>query len=274
LGANFPNWFGNTLIDIIEKKNIFQVNELTKIQRQAQDSGIIVDANQIRDGIDPLNGIKELKTIHGKNQDMYYMFRNTKEELHSIAIKTYLNSIESVGLDNVLLLSPRKENCLNSSKTFNTEIQDILLDKSLPFVKWGDKIFRLGAKTIHRVNNYDLKTMNGETGYISNIFEMSANGGNSLEVKYPDKFVIYTKSDLKELELAYSVSIHLAQGSEAHTVILVLDNNGFSLFSNCILYTGISRSKSRCLLLSQPFAYDKCISTNVGNLRDTWMKGF
>jgi exodeoxyribonuclease V alpha subunit len=203
------------------------------------------------------------------------MFRSDKNELFNIAVNTYIKTIKDVGLDNVYLITPRKENCQNSTKNFNKKIQDLLIDDSHPFVQYGkDNKFKEGDKVIHRVNNYELGVMNGEQGYVTEIYDMQEGGGSGLVVKYGDKYIEYDKSTLSELSLAYSLTVHLAQGSEAHTVIVVLDSNSYVLLNNCLLYTAVTRARSRCLLLSEPFSYDHCVITNVGNQRDTWTKYF
>jgi len=274
-GQLMPLSWGNPLIDILDR-NEFQVFYLTKIQRQAARSGIISSANQIREGINPLNGIKFTKQVLGELEDMYIMHREDKDTLFDIAVKTYLRSIEKEGLNNVYLLTPRRNSEPNSTENFNKRIQDILLNEELPYIKFGEKnIFRLGAKVIHRVNNYELGgigVMNGEQGYIIEIKNIQNGEGTSLVVEYPDKIIEYEKSNLKELQLAYALTVHLAQGSEADTCIIVLDSNSYILLNNCLLYTAITRAKKRCLLVAQPYAYDKCIKTNVGNKRNTWMR--
>jgi exodeoxyribonuclease V alpha subunit len=269
-----PLGFGNLLVDLVNKENI-QVNFLTKILRQAEKSAIVTDANLLREGIDPLNNKKSFKEVRGENSDMYYMFRSDKNELFNIAVNTYIKTIKDVGIDNVYLITPRKENCQNSTKNFNKKIQDLLIDDSHPYVQYGkDNKFKEGDKVIHRVNNYDLGVMNGEQGYVTEIYDMQEGGGSGLVVKYGDKYIEYDKSTLSELSLAYSLTVHLAQGSEADTVIVVLDSNSYVLLNNCLLYTAVTRARSRCLLLSEPFSYDHCVITNVGNQRNTWTKYF
>ncbi len=270
-----PLSWGNLLVDILEKKNL-QINYLTKIMRQSMNSGIITDANLLREGIDPLDGIKTFRTVRGVNKDLIYMFRADRNDIFDIAVKTYLKSIEGVGMDNVYLITPRKDNAEVSTKTFNKTIQDLLLDDSLPHVIHGkDMKYKLGAKCIHRKNNYDLGVTNGEQGYIIEVLNINENNeGDGLIVKYGDKTIEYTKTDLKELNLAYALTVHLAQGSEADTVIIALDSSSYTLLNNCLIYTAVTRAKSRCLLLSQPYSYDKCVKTNVGNHRNTWTQFF
>jgi exodeoxyribonuclease V alpha subunit len=269
-----PLSWGNLLVDLLDKKNL-QINYLTKIMRQALDSAIVTDANLLRDGVDPLDGLKTFKEVRGAKKDLVYMFRSDKNDIFDIAIKTYLKSIEDVGLDNVYLITPRKDNADVSTKTFNKKIQDLLLDNTLPYVLYGkDMKYKLGAKVIHRKNNYNLGVTNGEQGYIVEVLNLDNNEGDGIIVKYGDKTIEYTKRDLGELNLAYSITVHLAQGSESDTVIVALDSSSYTLLNNCLLYTAITRAKSKCLLLSQPYSYDKCVKTNVGNHRDTWMQFF
>jgi exodeoxyribonuclease V alpha subunit len=270
-----PLSWGNLLVDLLEKKNL-QINYLTKIMRQALDSAIVTDANLLREGIDPLDGVKTFREVRGVKKDLVYMFRSDKNDIFDIAVKTYLKSIEEVGMDNVYLITPRRENAELSTKTLNKRIQDILLDDTLPYASYGkDTKYKLGAKIIHRKNDYDLGVMNGEQGYVVEILNINNNNeGNGLIAKYGNKLIEYDKSNIKELNLAYSITVHLSQGSEADTVIVALDASSYTLLNNCLIYTAVTRAKSRCLLLSQPYSYDKCVNTNVGNHRDTWTQFF
>jgi exodeoxyribonuclease V alpha subunit len=268
-----PIGWGSLPTDILTKSQ-FQINTLTKIHRQAEKSGIIKAANLIRQGIDPLNGKKEFKTVYGELEDMIFMARADKEELNAIAIKTFLGSVKEIGIDNVQIIVPRKTNCINSTREINKSIQDLLLDNTLPYATFGEQKFKLGCKVLHIKNNKDLSVNNGEMGYVLDIFNMGENGGNGLAVQYPDKIVEYSKSDLKELELAYSVTCHKIQGGQSRIVIGIIDNSHFMLLDQTFLYTMLTRSQEKMLLLYQPFAYDKCISENKTIVRNTWMQTF
>jgi exodeoxyribonuclease V alpha subunit len=268
------NW-GNPFNDYLQKDN-FSIFYLTKILRQAEKSGVVTSANLIRDGIDPLNGEKHFKTVYGEDQNMYFLFRSDKEDLHSIAVKTYLKTIEdpNIGVENCCILSSRKDGCLNSSRKINDIIQNKLIPDDVPMMKYGEsKKFKVGARVMQVVNSYDKNVFNGDIGTVKGIV-YNEDGDECLEVEYPEQTVLYTKEDLNELELAYSFSIHKSQGSEYHTVIIVLDSSGFLLLDNCLLYTAVSRAKSRCLLLSDPASYNRCLQINRGNSRNTWSRYF
>lgn len=205
-----PIGFGNIFSDILELKEEFNVYELTKVHRQAEKSGILTDANLIREGINPIQ-VPEFKIVHGELQDMYYMFRDNKQALNDIAIKMYLKSIEEDGLDDVIIITPRKKDCINSTMEINKTIQDKLISNDKPFLKKGNLKFKLGAKVIQRVNNYDKNIFNGEIGYIIDVFKTSPTDeyNNMLTVQYPSKPITYSKNELDQIDLAYAMTVHL-----------------------------------------------------------------
>ena len=278
-----PIGYGNIFSDFLNKEKNFNINKLTTVHRQAQDSGILTDANKIRDGICPIQR-PELKIISGKLQDMVYMFRDNREQLRNIAIKTYLKSVETDGIDNVVIIAPRKNNCVNSTFEINKIIQDELLpdtnSNELTNIAFGNKVFKLGAKVIQRINNYDKNVFNGEIGYVKKIWQEQE--GKEVKTRFmveyksnnlneENKEIEYSENEMDQLDLAYALTIHLSQGSGYKKVIVIIDNTHYSLLDTCLLYTAITRSKEKCLLLAEPSAFKKCIQTNKSVSRQTWL---
>ena len=68
------------------------------------------------------------------------------------------------------------------------------------------------------------------------------------------------------------MSVHRLQGSEYPYTIVVIDNTHYTLLDTCLLYTAITRAKKLCLLISQPEAFKKAMSTNKNINRQTWLK--
>lgn len=273
-----PIGFGNAFSDLIEVMDKNIVNKLNKPMRQAQRSGILVDANLIRENINPIKENLVPRIIHGELQDMFYMFRDNRQSLFNIAIKTFLSSIETDGLDNVVIITPRKKNCLNSTFEINKVIQEHLLGDELQEISNSVMTFKLGAKVMQTVNDYDNNVFNGEVGYITKIgTAIDENKKEVLcaEVTYKDsikdnKVVTYKTKDLINLDLAYAMTTHKCQGIGKKTVIGIIDNTHYQLLDNCMLYTMLTRAKKRCLLLAEPQAFLKCIRTSQ-NKRDTWL---
>lgn len=272
-----PIGFGNVFSDLIEMFDESVVSKLVKPMRQAEKSGILVDANKIRENINPISEKLQPRIIHGELQDMYYMFRTNRQSLFNIAVKTFIKSVESDGIDNVVIAVPRRKDCLNSTNEINKVIQNELLGDVLESIEGFDTTFKLGAKVMQTVNDYDKNVFNGEIGYVTKISERydGKKKEEYCEVTYTDifgkdKIIEYTKKELASLDLAYAMTVHKLQGAGRKTVIGIIDNTHHQLLDNCMLYTLLTRAKKRCLLLAEPEAFLQCIRTSHNN-RNTWM---
>ena len=272
-----PIGFGNVFSDLIEMLDDDVVSTLTKPMRQAAESGILVDANLIRENINPIKESPAPRIIHGKNQDMYYMFRGNRQTLFDIAVKTFLSTAESEGLDSVAIVVPRKQGCLNSTAELNNAIQDKLIPGNVQHIESGGRVFKLGAKVIQTVNDYQNNVFNGDVGYITEIGKRNK-GKKSwyCVVRFKDmltgenKDISYTQREAMALDLAYALTVHKIQGGSRKTIIGIIDNTHYQLLDNCMLYTLLTRAKERCLLLGEYQAFQQCIRTSH-NSRNTWM---
>lgn len=205
-----PIGYGNVFSDLIQKSNIFNTNQLMHVHRQAEKSGILSDANKIREGICPIDR-PELKIISGELKDMVYMFRDERNALQDIAIRTYLKSIEQDGLDDTVIITPRKQDCINSTLEINKIIQESLIPNDVESLKYGNKTFKLGVKVIQRENNYDKNVFNGEIGYITKIWNEGKITKFRVDYKMNNetKTIDYTKNELDQIDLAYAMTVHL-----------------------------------------------------------------
>lgn len=272
-----PIGYGNIFGDLLTKTDCFSISRLTKVLRQAEKSGILMDANKIRSGQYPIEQ-PELKIVNGELQDMTYMFRDSREGLQKIAVKTYLKAIEQDGMDEVVIITPRKEHCENSTLEINKQIVDILADKNGRSMKMGQKEFFVGSKVMQMDNNYEKNVFNGEVGYITDIRDYQEGKEKvvqfTVEFKLNDqlKKVVYNRNELDQLDLAYAMTVHKSQGSGYKTVIIITDMTHYTLLDTCLLYTAITRAKKRCLLLSEPSAFKMCMNNNKSKSRQTWLK--
>jgi len=125
--------------------------------------------------------------------------------------------------------------------------------------EYGDNIFREGDKVMQTKNNYSLEweilgknrividsgsgVFNGDVGTIVEIDD------SAITVEYDEiRRVRYTYDGLDELELAYAITIHKAQGSEYPAVIMPLLGGPRPLLTRNLLYTGVTRAK-RCVMI-------------------------
>lgn len=261
-----PIGAGNIASDLLNSK--FKINKFTKIHRQAEKSGILVDANKIRVGDNPLEEPQSLVT-HGELKDMHYMFREDTQRINDLVIQAYIKALDIEDIDNVTIIVPRKKDCINSTQEINSRIQDLLINDDVPFLLRGKHKFKQGAKIIQKVNDYEKGVVNGEIGYLKFIgsdfsFVAVYDNGN--------KEIMYSKGDVSDIELAYALTVHSCQGSQWKKVICALDMSHFMLLDSCLLYTAITRASKECLLIAEPRAYMKCIENNKGKIRQTYLK--
>jgi exodeoxyribonuclease V alpha subunit len=132
-------------------------------------------------------------------------------------------------------------------QNLNKQLQDALNpagDRPKEVQRYGTT-FRVGDKVIQTQNNYTREVFNGDIGRITAI-EVIA---QVVTVAFDGREVEYDFSDLDELQLAYAVSIHKAQGSEYAAVIIPVHTQHFIMLQRNLLYTGITRGKKLVALV-------------------------
>ncbi|WP_057755281.1 ATP-dependent RecD-like DNA helicase [Weissella kandleri] len=120
-------------------------------------------------------------------------------------------------------------------------------------------IFRVGDKVMQKTNDPDNDVYNGDIGYIKTIM-YARDVGNEIkkdyiEVEFDEADVLYQRSDLINLTLAYATTIHKAQGGEYSLVVMPLVQQFNRMLRRNLLYTGLTRAKDSLVLLGEPQAY-------------------
>lgn len=273
-----PIGYGNPFSDLLQMKSTFKSFELKTVHRQAAKSGILTDANKIRAGEFPV-AEPAVRVVSGENKDMLYAFRDDRENMQELSVRRFLSSAEKNGIDNVVMVVPRRMNCLNSTDELNAMIQARLFGKSVPSIRRGYDVFKLGARIIQVENNYDKNVMNGEMGYIVDLDDRAPADDECVSVCYKnidgtDKFIGYSRKELDQISLAYALTVHKTQGSQWDNVVAVVDNTHYALLDSCLLYTAITRAKKKCLLIAEPDAFRRCVTKNKNISRQTWLEEF
>ena len=227
-----------------------------------------------------LNHGTGVKYVPNISHDMNYYFREqpvnngTYEQLNDLALKTFNNLLErGIDIDDISVIVPRKNSVMNSVNFFNKKMQDIVIPEKVPYMEYGDKQLRLGAKVIQKVNNYEKDVVNGEIGYITEILKPDKENDYDFLIDYGEnKIVQYKRSELEQIDLAYAISVHSAQGSEYKYVIVVLDMSHFILLDTCLFYTAITRASKECYCIAQPKAFIHALSNSKAAERQTFLK--
>ena len=153
----------------------------------------------------------------------------------------------------------------------NSVIQNIVNphEKGKGEIKLKEKLFRTTDKVIQTKNNYDLGVFNGDIGRI-----IEANESKSeLIVKYSeDREVLYKKSDIFELDLAYAISIHKSQGSEFDCVIIPITMQHYRMLYRNLIYTGLTRAKKYAVFIGQRKSLELAVNNNNYEKRQTSLR--
>ena len=263
---------GNVLRDMIDSGKIPMIR-LNEIYRQASESMIIVNAHRINSGEEPV--------LNLKNKDFFFIDRpDTESILSTVSDLCSVRLPKAYGynpMSDIQVISPSRKTTLGVS-----ELNRVLQEKLNPASpekdehESGKTLYRTGDKVMQIKNNYsitwkDIKTgksgegiFNGDIGIIEEI--------NSKEryVKIifdEDKQTKYEFSQLEEIELAYSVTVHKSQGNEFPAVIMPMYHSSTMLMSRNLLYTALTRAKELVVLVGQREVMYKMIQNNRENDR-------
>jgi exodeoxyribonuclease V alpha subunit len=248
---------GNVLGDVIDSERV-HVSLLTDIMRQKEDSNIIKFCSMINEGevFDPC-----------EEHDFLYEEFGTGQELKEKFLPLYKKEVEEVGLNEVQVIAPYKKGELGMNN-LNLLLQEEMNGKSKEVME----NFRVGDKVRHTQNNYKKDVFNGETGVIDKYYAEE----NEIRVDYGYKDINYGKLDINELTLSYCSTVHASQGSEYKVVFVILDDTSVNSFLHIrrLLYTAVSRGKSKVYILTKPYLVDKCINNDSYRPRITKLVDF
>jgi exodeoxyribonuclease V alpha subunit len=142
----------------------------------------------------------------------------------------------------------------------------------IPRHSWvTDKVrMRAGDKVIVTQNIYDLNLFNGETGIVTEITEygeIAIDLGDRMVV-VPPVLEVETKEGhiviidpRKDIDLAYAITTHKAQGSEYRRVIYVLNRSTWFVQTRANFYTAITRARHHVKLITDTRSFQHAVST-------------
>jgi exodeoxyribonuclease V alpha subunit len=99
-----------------------------------------------------------------------------------------------------------------------------------------------GDKVMHTRNNYQLDVMNGTQGVV-------ITSAPSLVVQYDDREVVYPSEFKSEVQLAYVITPHKAQGSEWPCAVVICPKQHAFMQTRSWLYTAATRAKRTCVII-------------------------
>ncbi len=254
---------GDVLRDIIAS-GVAPVTRLEEIFRQAAGSEIITNAHRINQG--------EMPDFANDSQDFFRFPAEMPEQaadwvedlvVHRIPAKFGIAPQEIQvlvpmyrGPAGIHALNTRLQNALNPPGALKAE------------KKLFGTIFRPGDKVMQIKNDYDKMVFNGDIGFVKEISTLE----HTLTATFDGRHVVYSWSEADQLNLAYAVSVHKAQGSEFPAVVVPLLTHHYMMLQRNLLYTAVTRAQRLCVLVTNPKALAIAVRNNQVAERFTALK--
>ncbi len=273
--------------DILDS-NVLPVVKLTKPHRQALMSGIIPTSIKVANQEQIFGNSFEGNEILGELKDMELDITSSKESMSDTILNHFQTEMSKYSdIMEVQVCVPMRLKGELSCYNLNTKIQniynpkfndskeiEILLEKKNEDTK--KYLIRAGDKVLNTKNNYKCVNVDGETtpvfnGNIGIVKEIADDGYCTIDFVGIGE-VLFSKSDSKNLELAYACTVHKMQGSGFTSTIVGMDTGSYIMNNSELLYTAITRAKKYCVLVGNNYAISKAIQTKEVKTKQTFLR--
>jgi exodeoxyribonuclease V alpha subunit len=232
--------------------NKIPTTELTEIQRQSAGSTIISQAYRILKN-QPLDETGQIDwsfiELPEDAQRAQEAFISAVRRVIQEEYKSVIRKVERAAFNpsrDLQILSPRNTGPLGVNELNSLLRKDLNRASSVgPWIGGGERV-RIGDRVVCTQNDYTIAErglMNGELGVVIDITS------DTITLRLDDNRIIKTQGvQNSNLRLAFCMSIHRSQGSEYPVVIVAYHSSHYPLLDKRLLYTAITRSKSRAIL--------------------------
>ena len=261
---------GNIVEDMLDS-GIVPVCNLTKVFRY-NTSGIITIATDVRNGVN--DHLTDTFTDYKFIETDTLVIKQIEQEYARLLADGYSK-------DDVLILSPFNKGDVGSL-AINTAIQAKFNPNELS--KVGHTVndtpiyFKVGDKVINKKNEYAMPLVDDDSAFVANgdigtVMEIVPDEKEPyMIVRYDCGDCIVDKAHIKNTLLAYAISIHSCQGSQAKAVIVVIDRSHVRMLSRNLCYTAVSRAQERLILIGDEAAIQEGLKVQEEKIRDTELK--
>ncbi|NJQ04611.1 SF1B family DNA helicase RecD2 [Streptomyces lonarensis] len=256
---------GEVLRDLLAEPGPVPAVRLTRIFRQAQQSGVVTNAHRINAGEHPLT----------RGLDDFFLFaEDDTEAAGALTVDVVARRIpRRFGLDprrDIQVLTPMHRGPAGAG-ALNGLLQEAISPArpGLPEKRVGGRIFRVGDKVTQIRNNYD-KGANGVfNGTGGRVTGLDLDEQRLTVLTEEDEEIGYDFTELDELSHAYAVTIHRSQGSEYPCVVVPVTTSAWMMLQRNLLYTAVTRAKKLVVLVGSRRALGQAVRTASAGRRFT-----
>ena len=264
---------GEVLRDLLAAEHIPRVR-LTQIFRQAQQSGIVVNAHRINHGQPPrltdfrdfywftLRPRRGLRPAPGRGDRQTR--RRHRRPPHPRQIRARPRPRCSSPHPDAPRARRSGQPQRRAARGAHPRTATGLQEK-----RYGDRVFRAGDKVIQLRNNYTKGKAGIFNGTIGTVTSLSLQEQTLTVLTDEDEHIDYDFAELDELAHAYAITIHRSQGSEYPAVVIPLTTSSWMMLQRNLLYTGITRAKQLIVLVGSRRALAQAIRTPGAGRRHT-----
>lgn len=256
---------GEVLGDLLAPGSPVPAVRLTRIFRQAQQSGVVTNAHRINSGTPPLTqGLP----------DFFLFVEEETEDAARVTVDVAARRIPAkFGLDprrDVQVLAPMHRGPAGAG-SLNGLLQQAITPArpDLAEKRFGGRVFRVGDKVTQIRNNYEKGAngvFNGTVGVVTELDTVE----QRLTVRTDeDEEVPYDFDELDELAHAYAVTIHRSQGSEYPAVVIPVTMSAWMMLQRNLLYTAVTRARKLVVLVGSRRAIAQAVRTVSAGRRFT-----
>lgn len=267
---------GNVLKDLLRVHEMPKV-KLETIHRTVDTSEIAVVAKTVKEGGEP--------KFNENDSDVFFLDEYNEEDFLNELVELVDTRLPNhYGFDkfnDIQILSPTRKGEIGVNN-LNLVLQEKLNPEKKFILKHNDRKFKLGDKVMQITNNYDreikYKTIergttkgvfNGDIGIVTDVDIENS----QLTVLFSDDYyALYDDDDLRELELAYAITVHKSQGSEFPCIIFIAWSRNIFLNNRNLLYTGITRAKELLISMGRRDIFRTMIKNTEVQKRNTTLK--
>lgn len=126
--------------------------------------------------------------------------------------------------------------------------------------------FRKGTKVLHTKNDYDLGVFNGEVGFVDELRPgpPGKESRDEARVIMGGEPIVYRGAQLNLLMPAWALTVHRTQGSEYLDVIVVAHSQATKMLTRSLLYVALTRARNRVVVVGE----NEAVARAVRNVRE------
>lgn len=272
-----PVGAGNVLRDMIDS-GVIPVVVLDKVFRQAMKSRIITNAHRVVKG--------EMPEFDNSPESDFFLLRENSRYLAPRKILDLVTKRLPAGygldpMNDIQVLCPSRMGEVGT-QNINAILQEALNPPSREKqeIRYKGYTLREGDRVMQIKNNYDVPwfkigengtgVFNGDIGVLTRIDKAN----DVINVRFDDKEAMYSIENVKELELAYAMTVHKSQGSEFAAVVMPVLAVPERLAYRNLFYTALTRAKRLLVLVGNEQGIEQMVANDKKSRRYSALKYF